>query len=247
MAGSGVIVNLGGGRGFLRDAPAKSLARIDRFLGHRMQVTEALRSWGKQNGYYQAYRRYLNGGPWAPIALHPDTPSIHQLAYAIDSDEAQNHVALLEEHGWFRTVYRWVNGVWTLVERWHFEYDEKRDKHRHEAVTLVRSASGAWHLPDPLSTGGNTTPEIEIEEDESEEDTMKVFGYKRPGESRTWYVTMDFAGGLWDEFVTSEKSYATSVADKWGGGAPLLSLGHRDQLATKFGMRWPDLASMTER
>lgn len=238
MGGSGVIVNLGGGRGFLREAPAKSLARIDRALRHRMQITEALRSWAQQNEHYQRYLKY-----GYPIALNPNTPSIHQLGAAIDSDEAQKHLALMAEHGWVRTVYRWVNGVWTLVERWHFEYDEKRDKHRHETVTLVQSSNGAWHLPDPLS-GGNTAPPIE---EEPEEDTMKVFGYKKPGESRTVYVTMDFAGGLWDEFVTSEKDYAVSVADKWGNGAPLLSLGHRDQLAAKFVMRWPELASMTDR
>lgn len=141
---AGVIVNLGGGRGLLREEPAKSLARIDRKLGHRMQITEALRSWAQQNEHYQTYLKYGR-----PIALNPNTPSIHQLGYAIDSDEAQNHIALMEDHGWRRTVYRWVDGVWTLIERWHFEYNESLDNHRHEVVTLVQTASGAWHLPDP--------------------------------------------------------------------------------------------------
>ncbi|WEK60496.1 MAG: D-alanyl-D-alanine carboxypeptidase family protein [Candidatus Microbacterium colombiense] len=147
---AGVIVNLGGGRGLLREAPAKSLARIDRALGHRMQITEALRSWSQQNEHYQTFLRYGR-----PIAKSPDGPpkgdgpSIHQLGYAIDSDEAQEHQALMEDHGWRRTVYRWVDGVWTLIEGWHFEYDEARDNHRHEVVTLVQTASGAWHLPNP--------------------------------------------------------------------------------------------------
>lgn len=144
------IVNLGGGRGHLRENAAKSLHRIDKRLGHRSQITEALRSWGQQDEHYQRYLRY-----GYPIALSPDGPpkgngpSIHQYGEAVDSDELQNHIALMEDHGYFRTVYRWVNGKWTLVERWHFEYFADRDNHRSEIVTLVQTASGAWHLPDP--------------------------------------------------------------------------------------------------
>lgn len=225
MGGSGVIVNLGGGRGFLREAPAKSLARIDRVLGHRMQTTETLRSWAQQNAHWQ---HYLKHG--APIALHPDTPSIHQLGAAIDSDEAQNHIALMEEHGWRRTVYRWVGGVWTLVERWHFEYKESLDKHRREVVRLVRSSSGAWHLPDPLS-GGNTAPEIPPVE-APEEDTMKIFGYPNPEDrNRTYYVEMDTSSGFWHEWASTDEKYIQSYAAKWTpDGIPLLSLGHRNGL-----------------
>ncbi|MBT2474247.1 hypothetical protein J7E68_06555 [Microbacterium sp. ISL-103] len=143
------IVNLGGGRGHLREDAAKSLHRVDKRLGHRSQITEALRSWLQQDEHYQSYLSYLRGGPWAPIALSPNTPSVHQKGAAVDSDELQQRVALMEEHGWFRTVYRMVGGKWTLVEAWHFEYDPSRDRHYHEIVTLVQTASGAWHLPDP--------------------------------------------------------------------------------------------------
>lgn len=90
-----------------------------------MQVTEAGRTWERQNEHYQAY---LNGT--GALALHPDTPSIHQLGNAIDTDEGQRHLGLLEEHGWIRTVYR--GGV--LVEPWHFEYFRYRDNHYNEEI-----------------------------------------------------------------------------------------------------------------
>lgn len=144
------IVNLGGGRGFLRENAAKSLHRIDKRIGHRCQMTETLRTWAQQNAHYQHYLKY-----GSPIALSPDGPpkgngpSIHQKGEAFDSDEMQNHVALAADHGFIRTVYRWVNGKWTLVERWHFEYFAERDNHRGEVVKLIQTSSGAWHLPDP--------------------------------------------------------------------------------------------------
>lgn len=114
-----------------------------------------------------------------------------------------------------------------------------------------------WHLGDFNSPGvvprfghvaiNPKTTNKPAPEPDQEEDTMKVFGYKNPKDGRVWYVTMDFAGGLWDEFVTTDKDYAVSVAKNWGGGAPLLSVSHRDGLAEKFNLRWPELASMTER
>ena len=221
MGGAGVIVDLGGGRGHLREGAAKSLHRVDKRIGHRAQITEALRSWSQQNAHWQHYLKY-----GAPIALHPDTPSIHQLGEAVDSDELQNHIALMEDHGWFRTVYRWVNGVWTLVERWHFEYDAARDNHRHEVVTLVRTPNGAWRLP---------TPEEEappaIEEDESEEDTMKMLGYTNPADDRVWYAQFDTSSGFWSEFVSSDKEYIRSIGAKWTpDGIPMVTVGHRNDL-----------------
>src|SRR5690606_23774388 len=64
-----------------------------------------------------------------PIALHPDTPSVHQLGAAIDTDE--RITAVLNDHGWFHTVYR--NGK--LVEPWHYEYDAARDKHINDTAS----------------------------------------------------------------------------------------------------------------
>lgn len=114
--------DLGHGRGWLDAPAAASIRRIDRQLGHPVQITEAGRTYEKQDEHYQRYLAYLNGGPWAPIALDPDTPSVHQEGEATDSDE---HDAPWEENGWFHTVFR--DGV--LVERWHREYDTSRDQH----------------------------------------------------------------------------------------------------------------------
>lgn len=120
-------VFLKGGRGWLTKESTASIHRIDKQLGHYLQITEAGRTWAEQNVHWL---RYLKNG--YPIALNPDTPSVHQKGDAIDSDEAQNHISMMTDHGWIRTVYRWVNGVWTLVERWHFEHFIERDNHRYE-------------------------------------------------------------------------------------------------------------------
>ena len=140
-------VDLGGGRGWLTKEAAASIFRIDRAIGHRLQITEAGRSFFQQDEHWQKYRR----DGW-PIAINPrnDPPSVHQIGDAIDSDEAQKFVALMAEHGWIRTVYRWVGGVWTLVERWHFEYFPSRDQHRFD--------------PNPAS-GGKTAPAVPEEDD----------------------------------------------------------------------------------
>lgn len=137
----GKQVALGGGRGWLDAAAAASIKRIDAAIGHMLQITEAGRSFFTQEKHWL---KYLRDG--YPIALNPNTPSEHQKGKAIDSDEAQRFIALMEEHGWFRTVYRWVNGKWTLVERWHFEYFIDRDKRRN----------------DPAPSGGGQTPIEEI-------------------------------------------------------------------------------------
>lgn len=131
-------VDLGGGRGWLEDPAAKSLCRIDRQIGHLLQVTEAGRTWEQQNEHFQIYLR-----DGYPIALSPDAPSIHQLGGAIDTNERL--VAILNDHGWYQTVYR--DGV--LVEPWHFEYFASRDNHRDEVVELDQGADGVWRFASP--------------------------------------------------------------------------------------------------
>lgn len=133
-------VDLGGGRGWLTKEAAASIFRIDRAIGHRLQITEAGRSFFQQDQHWQKYRR----DGW-PIAINPrnDPPSVHQIGDAIDSDEAQRFVSLMAEHGWIRTVYRWVGGVWTLVERWHFEYFIAKDKHRFDRIPTSGGSSVA--------------------------------------------------------------------------------------------------------
>jgi hypothetical protein len=125
VGGTLIKTDLGHGRGWLEAEAAKSQARIDRALGYPQQITEAGRSWEQQNAHWLTFQKYGK-----PIALHPDTPSVHQKGRAKDTDE--RNVALMNEHGWFQTVYRTVNGRRTLVEPWHFEYFPERDKHRND-------------------------------------------------------------------------------------------------------------------
>lgn len=102
-----------------------------------------------------------------------------------------------------------------------------------------------WHLVDwnpwvmPDSSGGGESkpvPEpvppvvVPEEEEEDEEDEMKVFGYIKSADKRKWYVQFSPASGFWSEFVTNDEDYARNVAEKFGGGAPLLTEGHRDDL-----------------
>lgn len=127
---TGEKVDLGFGRGWLDKGAAASIKRIDKALGHPLQITEAGRNWEQQNAHFQHYLKY-----GSPIALSPDTPSIHQKGGAVDSNEAQRVHSLMEEHGFRRTVYRWVNGKWTLVEPWHYEYFPQYDLHINDPAT----------------------------------------------------------------------------------------------------------------
>lgn len=103
-----------------------SIHRIDKQLGRLLDINSAWRDPIEQQRLYDAYRRYVNGtGPWAPIALTPEQ-SVHCDGEAIDTDD--NNAAMtriLNDNGWFHTVFR--GGV--LVEPWHYEYDFKRDKY----------------------------------------------------------------------------------------------------------------------
>lgn len=134
-------VTLDHGRGWLDVGAAASLVRVDADLGRPLDINEAGRTWQQQDAHYQAYQRYLDGGPWAPIALPPGS-SIHEFGRAIDTDDHVRHTALLNEHGWHQTVYR--GGV--LVEPWHFEYDYTRDQHLTEGNTntMATDDSKTW-------------------------------------------------------------------------------------------------------
>lgn len=134
-------VDIGHGRGRLAPSPARSIARVDAAIGRPLDVNSAWRDPVTQQKLYDAYRRYLNGGPWAPIAL-PPSQSVHCRGFAVDTDDSGLR-AILNRHGWYQTVFRWVNGVYTLVEPWHFEYDARRDQHIND--------------PAPAGTGKPTT------------------------------------------------------------------------------------------
>jgi hypothetical protein len=127
--------DIGHGRGWLDAPAAASLARIDREIGHPLDINEAGRTWAQQDEFYQTYLR----DGW-PIALSPNAPSIHQLGRAIDTDEQNTPV--LNRHGWFHTVYR--NGV--LVEPWHYEYDAARDQHINDSGPSARRKEGVMYI-----------------------------------------------------------------------------------------------------
>lgn len=116
----GEMVDIGHGRGWMDRPAAESQWRIDAELGHPQQITEAGRFRWEQQAHYDNYLRY-----GSPIALHPDTPSIHQKGRAKDTNERLPDVR--HRHGWRLTVYRYVNGVWTLIEPWHEEYFPELD------------------------------------------------------------------------------------------------------------------------
>ena len=113
-------VALSHGRGWLNAAAAASLGRVDRAIGHPLQITEAGRSRAGQQAHWDRYVRYLNGGPWAPLAAKPGT-SPHEFGNAIDTNERL--VALLAGHGWSRPL---------KSEPWHFVYNPNNDKHRYD-------------------------------------------------------------------------------------------------------------------
>lgn len=144
----------GRSRGRLASDAAASLRRVDRAFGRPADINEAWRSPEQADANYAAYLAYLRGGPWAPIAL-PAKDSIHCRGYAVDTDDTSDaQMRVWNDHGWFWTVYRWVNGVYTLMERWHLEYDRNRDNRRND--------------PAPASTNAEEFPAPT----KSEEDTM---------------------------------------------------------------------------
>lgn len=154
----GQTVDIGYGRGRLAPEPAASLRRVDRALGRPTDINSAWRNPADQQRLYNAYLYYLRGGPWAPIALTPDR-SVHCQGYAIDTDDGYSSrgvLGVLNDHGWYHTVYRWVNGVLKLVEPWHLEYFAARDNHRGQGSgagggaveimpTAAEIAQATWH------------------------------------------------------------------------------------------------------
>lgn len=200
-------------------------AQVLREFGRHIDVNSTYRSWADQMKMFTNWNAYVGG--WGPYpghsrAIHPNY-SRHVWGLALDSDDWRNAriVQILAENGFIRNQLHVPN------EKHHFEYIRSRDKNYGKPASVAPATPAPAPEPEP--------------EDESEEDTMKVFGYIKPDDKRRWYVTMDFTGGLWDEFVTTDEDYAVSVAVNWGGGAPLLSAAHRDNLKAKFDRRWPEL------
>lgn len=206
--------DLGHGRGWLDAPAAASVRRIDRQLGRPADINDAGRSAAVADENYRKWLAYKNGGPWAPYAL-PGRLSVHCKGRAADSDDWYNaHAAAVwRDNGWRQTA-RYSDD---RDEPWHGEYFAHLDNHRND--------------PAPAPAGDKPQP-APIPEPEPEEDDMalKVFGYVKPADKRKWYVQFDSTSGFWSEFVTRDVDYARNVAEKFGGGAPLLSAEHRDDL-----------------
>lgn len=206
-----VKVDLGHGRGWAAPTAAASIRRIDRDLGRPADINEAGRSPEKADKNYRKWLAYKNGtGPWAPYAL-PASKSVHCWGNAADSDDWYNPAAaaVWRDHGWRQTA-RYNDD---RDEPWHGEHFPNLDNHRN----------------DPAPAGEATDPAL-APEPEPEEDNMKVFAYIKKADGRKWYVQFDSTSGFWSEFVTENVDYARSVAEKFGGGAPMLTEQHRDDL-----------------
>jgi len=140
-------VDIGYGRGRLAREAAASLARVDVAMrsafGRAADINEAWRSPKDADDNYAKYLRFLNGGPWAPIAL-PADESVHCKGFAVDTDDTSDaQMRIWNDHGWYWTVYR--NGK--LAERWHLEYFRDRDNHRNDAAP---AGGEATPIPAPV-------------------------------------------------------------------------------------------------
>ena len=157
---------LSNGRGWLRADAAASLARVDAEIGHPLQITESGRTWAQQKAHWGHYQKY-----GSPIAKPPGT-SLHESGLAIDTDERRTEV--LNRHGWFHTVYRWVNGKYTLVEPWHYEYSPGRDRYIGQAASGGSQVGGSSAAPDP-------EPVWEDNDMRIFKDTSGTYYFSRPG------------------------------------------------------------------
>jgi len=102
----------------LEASAAASFQRVEARAGRRVDVNSSYRDWDEQMRLYLAYQRHLSGGPWAPLALHPDL-SMHSRGLAIDSDD-HSLMRAADDYGWRATV---------KTEPWHFDYFRQLDKH----------------------------------------------------------------------------------------------------------------------
>lgn len=212
-------MDLGHNRGWLVSDAAASIKRIDAQIGHPLQITEAGRTYAQQLAHWLNFQK--NG---YPIALHPDTPSIHQLGAAIDTDE--RNVPVLNDNGWYQTVYR----AGTLVEPWHFEYDPTRDNHINDTIPeeeedMAASIIKAPNRPHALSVPGF----FRRIKDDAELKALLAIGHRVAEVSTAHYdnakhaqANVDAAGAFDDADVArvvdalEDSGIASAVADEIG-------------------------------
>lgn len=137
----------------------RSEAQVQKEFDRQIDVNSTYRSRAQQLAMYEAWQRYLRGGPWPghSKALHPDDPlAFHVTGEALDSDDWTNKriVQILGENGFIR------NRLYVPNEQHHFEYVESLDQNKNKP-----------------SGSGNTVG--------SEEDDMGV--YVSPDKNKTVY------------------------------------------------------------
>jgi hypothetical protein len=113
-------VDIGHDRGWLAPAPAASIARVDRALGHPQPINSAGRSDADQQDLIDRYNRG-EPGIYQPAAVGT---SPHNRGVAIDIPNPREAEPLLNEHGWWRPLPK--------SDPVHFLYSASRDQHIHD-------------------------------------------------------------------------------------------------------------------
>ncbi|MFE6733431.1 hypothetical protein [Microbacterium sp. NPDC057650] len=116
--------DLGHGRGWLRADAAASLRRIDRQIGHPLQITWAGRSPAEQQKLIDKWQAG-EGAYAAPIDESP-----HPMGIAIDTDEGKHIADIMTANGWRRPLKK---------EPWHWTYALARDTHRNDPAPAAQA------------------------------------------------------------------------------------------------------------
>jgi len=205
------MANLNGGRGWLSDAAAASLHRMDAAYGSRLPITSAGRTYKEQA---DAYQKFLNGGP---LALKPST-SIHETGNACDFGSGAWawlgsgrglgwNGARANEYGWRRTV---------SSESWHYEYDAGRDKYRNGSVA-----------------GGSFSQEVKNQQswlNESRNAGLEADGLKGPATVQAFKNYQEFL---------RKYGYTGAIDGDWGGGTQVAHQKYYDEYqANKNSSSW---------
>lgn len=198
----------GNDRGWASDAAAASIFRIDKQLGRPVQITDAGRSAEDADANYARYLAYLDGGPWAPLAL-PANKSVHCKGDATDSDDTD---APWTANGWAQTA-RYPDD---RDEPWHREYFPDRDQHRTDPNTkeetdmakLIRHPNGTIYIIGEMGAdhlGDFRTTDIGL--DELITSAERVFGPVEQVTAREFDVSVAIAERLW------ARKHTQTVAD----------------------------------
>lgn len=181
-------MNLTHNRGWLADAAAASLHRVDARLGRPVDINEAGRTRARQQELWNLY--YYPNGTVRPASQRPSWlgrpakpgTSRHETGMAIDTDD---RISWIGQHGWVANV---------AGEPWHFEYFPARDQYR----TAGTSAAPAFPLPAGYYFGPKSGPKQSV---------SGYFSYR--DQLRTWQARMAQRGWA----ITADGLYGAKTAD----------------------------------